>query len=41
MGVKNADGEEARGLHENEREEARELHENTSKARANFGAPET
>ena len=27
MGVKNADGEEARGLHENAREEARELHE--------------
>ena len=36
MGVKNADGEEARGLHENEREEARELHEKHEQSTCEF-----
>ena len=36
MGVKNADGEEARGLHENAREEARELHEKHEQSTCEF-----
>ena len=36
IGVKNADGEEARGLHENAREEARELHEKHEQSTCEF-----